>query len=367
MKPETFTIAVFFSGTVDSYYQIEQWRKPFEALNRKHALLYLVTDYEVYLKFAKTETLSVIYLQTFTDLINYYQETDLSVILYINNALRNFQSLRHGQSYHVHLNHGESEKESMYSNQSQGYDLVCTVGQRGIDRYRENLLNFQVDKYVPIGRPQLDFIDTLSSPAKPGQKVILYAPTWEATHPTMNYTSIPICGIELVKQILANDDYYLIYKPHSALGSRDESARQANLQILQLIATSEHACDMSDTPINDVFTLVDFSFFDNSSVMIDYLHTNKPAAYIEVREDQSIHLLADAFITLKAHEDMPELTFFLNDVFSKDEKSEQRQNIKQHYLGNYRHGESTIAFITLMDNLVDKRKQKLANHNTESQ
>jgi CDP-glycerol glycerophosphotransferase (TagB/SpsB family) len=361
LKPETYTIAVFFSGSVDSYYQIEQWRKPFEALNEGQPLLYIVTNYSVYLRFVKTESLPVIYLKTFTDLINFYQEIDLSVILYINNALRNFHSLRHGRSYHVHLNHGESEKESMYSNQSQGYDWVCTVGQRGIDRYREHLLNFQADKYVAIGRPQLDFIEQPVSPAKLDQRIILYAPTWEATHPSMNYTSVPVCGVELVQQILEHENYYLIYKPHAALGSRDEACRRADQQIRQLIAASENACDMSDEPINNVFTLVDFAFFDNSSVMIDYLHTDKPAAYLEIREDQSVHLLAEAFMTVNPLEsDMHELAALLTEGFSNDARKSRRQAIKQHYLGNYQQGESTETFINLMDNLVNKRQQRLS-------
>ncbi|WP_201342364.1 hypothetical protein [Abyssogena phaseoliformis symbiont] len=55
---------------------------------------------------------------------------------------------------------------------------------------------------------------------------------------------------------------------------------------------------MQEEPINDVFTLVDFAFFDNSSIMIDYLNTLKSAAYIEIRNDQKMNDLTACFHTI---------------------------------------------------------------------
>ncbi len=96
---------------------------------------------------------------------------------------------------------------------------------------------------------------------KESQKVILYAPTWEATHPSMNYTSVPIFGEKLVKKILENDEYILIYKPHSAVGARSDDVRVSNENIMKMISQSENAFYMGEEDINDVFTLVDFTFF----------------------------------------------------------------------------------------------------------
>jgi len=171
-------IVVYFSGGINSYYQITQWQKPFEELNKKHKIVYVITDYEVYIKFVTEQSLEAIFMQDFTNLIEFYDENEFSITLYINNSLKNFQALRYSRGYHIHLNHGESEKESMRSNQSQAYDYVFTVGQRGVDRYEEYLLNFNQEKFVQVGRPQLDFVQDLTISKSKNQKVVLYAPTW---------------------------------------------------------------------------------------------------------------------------------------------------------------------------------------------
>jgi len=253
MNYKNCEVVVFFSGGINSYYQIEQWEKPFETLNKQHKVLYIITDYEVYLKFIQDQKIEVVYMLEFTHLIEFYQENEFAITLYINNSLRNFQALRYSRGYHIHLNHGESEKESMRSNQSQAYDYIFTVGKRGTQRYKEYLLNFNPDKFIQVGRPQLDFIEPMKIDKKPNQKVILYAPTWEATHSSMDYTSVPVFGIELVKSILENDNYIFIYKPHSALGTRDENVKIANDSIMQMISLSPNAYYMGEENINNIF------------------------------------------------------------------------------------------------------------------
>ena len=360
MNYKNCQVIIFFSGGINSYYQIKQWEKPFEQLNKKHKILYIITDYEVYLKFIKEQTVEAIYILEFTHLIEFYQENEFPITLYINNSLRNFQALRYSRGYHIHLNHGESEKESMRSNQSQAYDYVFTVGKRGTQRYQEYLLNFNPDKFIQVGRPQLDFITPLSINKKADQKVILYAPTWEATHPSMNYTSVPVFGVELVKNIIENENYILIYKPHSALGSRDEKAKIANETILKMITTADDAYFMEQEDINNVFTIVDFTFFDNTSVMIDYLHTNKPAAYIEIIEDQSIDELAKAFITINKS-NFDNISKILNEEIHTDKNKTQRETVKEFYLNNYEEGESTQLFIETISKLIKQRDERIIN------
>jgi len=352
-------VVLFFSGGINSYYQIKQWQRPLEALNKKHKVLYIITDYTVYNHYINdNQEIEVVYVDSFTDLIEFYQENEFAITLYINNSLRNFQAVRYSRGYHIHLNHGESEKESMRSNQSQAYDYVFTVGQRGVDRYKEYLLNFNPDKFIQVGRPQLDFINEMSINKHENQKVILYAPTWEATHPSMNYTSVPIYGVSFVKKILENEKYILIYKPHSALGTRDEDSKVANEKIKKLVEESSRAYYMEEENINDVFTLVDFALFDNTSVMIDYLHTNKPAAYIEILEDQSINELTKAFITINKdnHENINEI---LEDELQNDKNSDSRAKVKEYYLGNYAQGESTEIFINKISEYIIQRNERV--------
>lgn len=360
MNYKNCEIIVFFSGGINSYYQINQWEKPFEKLNKKHKILYVITDYEVYLKFIKEQDLEAIYMYEFTNIIEFYQENEFAITLYINNSLRNFQALRYSRGYHVHLNHGESEKESMRSNQSQAYDYVFTVGKRATKRYKEYLLNFNPNKFIEVGRPQLDFISPMKIDKKPNQKVLLYAPTWEATHSSMNYTSVSIFGVELVKQILNNENFILIYKPHDALGTRDENVELAHQSIMHMISESKNGYYMADEDINNVFTLVDFTFFDNTSVMIDYLHTNKPAAYIEIIEDQSINELSKAFVTLN-HTNFKDFLQIIHKEMKHDPNCKKRKIVKEYYLGNYKLNQSSKKFINAISKIIKKRNRKISN------
>lgn len=360
MNYKNCEVVAYFAGGIDSYYQIKQWQKPYEELDKKHKVLYLITDYDVYLKFISEQTLEAVYIQDFTSLIEFYQNNEFAITLYINNSLKNFQAVRYSRGYHIHLNHGESEKESMRSNQSQSYDYVFTVGQRGVDRYEEYLLNFNPEKFIQVGRPQLDFIEQMSLEKKPNQKVIMYAPTWEATHPSMNYTSVPVFGEELVKKILDNENYVLIYKPHSALGCRNDDAKLAHENIMKMVNESQNAYFMGEEDINSAFTMVDFTFFDNTSVMIDYLHTNKPASYIEVLEDQSINELAKAFTTINK-DNFAQMESILENELKNDSNKIQRQKVKEYYLGNYAQGESTETFINKISELIVQRNEKIVN------
>lgn len=359
MNYKNCEVVVFFSGGINSYYQIQQWQRPFEKLDKTHKVLYVITDYDVYNHYINdNQIIDVVYMETFSNLIEFYDTNEFPIVLYINNSLKNFQSVRYSRGYHIHLNHGESEKESMRSNQSQAYDFVFTVGQRGVDRYEEYLLNFDASKFIQVGRPQLDFIKQMEIKKTDNQRVILYAPTWEATHPSMNYTSVPSYGVDLVSKILEDENNILIYKPHSALGSRDEDAKIEDIKIKEIVEDSKRAYYMEEENINDVFTLVDFAFFDNTSVMIDYLHTNKPAAYIEILEDQSINELTKAFKTINK-DNFTQLPKILNDELTNDTNKEQRKLVKEYYLGNHKEGESVNIFISKITEYINQRNEKV--------
>lgn len=359
MNYKNCEVVVFFSGGINSYYQIQQWQRSFEKLDKTHKVLYVITDYDVYNHYINdNQIIDVVYMETFSNLIEFYDTNEFPIVLYINNSLKNFQSIRYSRGYHVHLNHGESEKESMRSNQSQAYDFVFTVGQRGVDRYEEYLLNFDASKFIQVGRPQLDFIKQMEIKKTDNQRVILYAPTWEATHPSMNYTSVPSYGVDLVSKILEDENNILIYKPHSALGSRDEDAKIEDIKIKEIVEDSKRAYYMEEENINDVFTLVDFAFFDNTSVMIDYLHTNKPAAYIEILEDQSINELTKAFKTINK-DNFTQLSKILNDELTNDTNKEQRKLVKEYYLGNHKEGESVNIFISKITEYIKQRNEKV--------
>ena len=101
-------------------------------------------------------TLPVLLAADFAELRGLYAELDAKVALYCNNSTRNFHSLLEPRMLHVHINHGESDKQSMASNNAKSYDRVFVAGQAAVQRYAPSLLEFDTDRLVRIGRPQLD-------------------------------------------------------------------------------------------------------------------------------------------------------------------------------------------------------------------
>lgn len=358
-KQENFDIIVYLPTPPSSYYQLAQWLQPLNKLNKKLDVAIVTRKISTFAYVSQNSEIPILYIQRFYYLRKFYKNCSPKIILYVNNSLKNNQSLLYKKGYHIHLNHGESEKESMSSNQSKAYDFVFTVGQRGIDRYKDNLLNFDQRKYLQIGRPQLDFINPIKIESK--KKKILYAPTWEAHYKEMDYCSVVKHGLELVKEIIGNPNFIFIYKPHPLIGTQRRSIKKTHNKIKDLINKSNNAYNYEKHSIIDLFDCIDFAFFDNSSVMIDYLFFDKPGTYIEIREDIQSKNIHQAYYSYDQIKDGSNLSVFINNCISKDIKKSQRIKIKEHYLGDYIQGESTITFVSTIDELVKQRDLEIVN------
>jgi hypothetical protein len=356
-------IGVYFYGSLNSYYQLQQWIKPLLELHQSMPFVFIVRDIHVYRKLIEDYQHPTVYLKTLNNLTDFYQNNHLKIILYVNNGVKNFQSLMYTNAYHIHINHGESEKESMYSNQAKAYDYILTVGNRAIDRYKEHLLNFDSQKFIKIGRPQLDYIEKTTKINNLEQKkVILYAPTWEATHESMNYSSVSKYGEILIKFLLLKKEYLIIYKPHSAIGTKDSNIKRSHLNIIKMLETYQDGYVLEEENIHNIFPIIDFAFFDNTSVMIDYLYFNKPAAYLKIKEDNSLkHILKGIFEINENN--FSEILTLLNKELKIDSLSKERNKIKYYYLDDYQQGESTKKFIHTLQQLIKKRDNEI---NTKS-
>ena len=74
-------------------------------------------------------------------MISYYEQHRPKLFLYVNNGRSNFQTLSYAPALHVHINHGESDKLSMVSNQAKAYDAVFTAGPAALRRHRRALID----------------------------------------------------------------------------------------------------------------------------------------------------------------------------------------------------------------------------------
>jgi hypothetical protein len=389
------SIAVYFDGKMNQIYQINVWIACFKNLDLKHPIVILVRDPSVFKHLVDTTDFSVVLAVTINNVTKFYENNNFKCILYVNHAARNFQSLIQNKAFHIHINHGESDKLSTITNQAKAYDLVFITGPAAFNRYKYNLIRKDMKRFVQIGRPQLEHVESIESidfdnsatlsnivtvDSEATEKelqieqndtiTVLYAPTWEGTHDSMNYQSIDWIGKEITEILLAHPRVRLIYKPHPNTGSRKESVKKVNQSIIKMVKESSNAVYINNGDILSVFAFVDIALFDNSTVSIDYLTTDKPMLItntfdlINSRMDKPLILSAAKMI---GSADVKSIISILFEENEKDTYRLKRKKARSHYLGkfDYKNGESTSAFISAIENAMDERDKLVEDLETE--
>lgn len=281
--PGAFRIGVYFADTRVNLYQIRQWYAPLAELARIHPVAIITRSPGASLTLVDESPVPVIYKRRVTDLEQFVEDQDLRIVFYVNQNQKNFQMFRYGRMWHVFINHGESDKMYMTTNQFKAYDYALVAGQAALDRLSRKLWDFDLArKAIPIGRPQADhFAGEL--PYTPDDRiVVLYAPTWEGDRPAAAYGSIASHGVALADAVLASTRHRLIYRPHPRSGVIDREYRTANERIIAAIA----AANQRDPAAQHVFddgpglgwqlAAADVAITDVSAMVYDRLATGKP-------------------------------------------------------------------------------------------
>ena len=292
------------------------------------------------------------------------------MVLYCNNSPQNFDSLLDARRLHVHINHGESDKQSMASNNAKAYDRVFVAGEAAVQRYVRGLLEFDAGRLVRVGRPQLDLRRTpLLAPS--ARRTVLYAPTWEGDADYNDYTSVDTMGEAIVRAILAVPDVRLVYKPHPKVTtSRTPAVAEAHLEILRLVTeAARHDPAGAHAPVlaGDILAVMpgcDAIVTDVSSVGLDwlYLHTDKPI-FLTDRHGDAEQLRRQIPISRCADvvhpDDVEELTTLLGDRLERDEHQLARMAMRHHYFDDLHVGDSTARFLGAVSELVARCDQLL--------
>ncbi|WP_335339024.1 hypothetical protein [Microterricola viridarii] len=190
LKPGKYKVGVYFADGKVNMYQMRQWYKPLAKLAETWPVLVLSRASGAAITMLDEAPVPVAYVRKVVDLERVIHEQDLRVIFYVNQNAKNFQMMRYGRRWHVFINHGESDKMYMTTNQFKAYDYSLIAGDAARARLGKVLWDYDFDKRaLPIGRPQADhYVDDAALPAVFAQKegpdareVVLYAPTWEGT------------------------------------------------------------------------------------------------------------------------------------------------------------------------------------------
>ena len=210
----------------------------------------------------------------------------LRSILYVNNAQNNCRVIKAiPDAIHVQMLHGDSDKPPSYSPLTKNYDRVFVAGQMGIDRYSRNGVYIPEDRFRIVGRPQVALLSTVEhgkrrdrAPDQPFQ--VVYMPTWRGFYEDTQFSSLEAAD-EIIERILsAPRKVELLFKPHP-LSHKDpdwpdyRKRITATLKKRRANGSSGQICSL-DTETFDLYNKADLLICDISSVMIDFLYTNKP-------------------------------------------------------------------------------------------
>ncbi len=284
VHPENhYKVAVYFADGAVNMYQMRQWYRPLAELQKLWPVVVLARNAGGAEKLLDEDAPPVAFVPTVRDLERFIARQDIRIVLYVNQNTRNFQMFRYGRRWHVFINHGESDKMYMTTNQYKAYDYAFVAGQAARDRLSRTLWDYDVDaRTLEIGRPQADHYSG-SLPYTPDDRtVVLYAPTWEGDRPSAHYGSIATHGETLVAGLLATGLHRVIYRPHPRSGVLDAEYGAAHRRILAAIAEA-NAVDATAYHVHDdgpelgwQLVAADVAIVDISAMVYDRLAAGKP-------------------------------------------------------------------------------------------
>jgi CDP-Glycerol:Poly(glycerophosphate) glycerophosphotransferase len=364
-------VLAYYADDTTRSYQLIQWLEVLEVLHAQHPVALVLRNADSAELLAERTSLPILLAPSFSELSELYAELDAKVVLYCNNSTLNFQSLVDSTMLHVHINHGESDKQSMASNNAKAYDRVFVAGEAAVQRHLGGLLEFDAGNLVRIGRPQLD-LRPAALIAPTSRRTVLYAPTWEGDADYNDYTSVDTIGPEVVRRILDVPDVRLVYKPHPKVTTSQAPAIQAGhcaiLSIIAEAATREPEAGHTTVLAGNILAVMpdcDAMVTDVSSVGLDWLYlcTDKPILITDRNQDLArfrhevpVSHCADVI----DESTVSELTTLVADRLDHDEHHLDRRAMRHFYFDDIQVGDSTTRFLDAVTELTRLRDRLLA-------
>jgi len=270
----------------------------------------------------------------------------LKTVFYVNTSPRNEPMLAFLTLHQIQLNHGDSDKAPSYRRAFRIYDKNFVAGQAAIDRFLNHGVDVPLAMFEIVGRPQVETIRVADSPV--GQHdtaTVLYAPTWHGYLEDSRYSSLGV-GDRIVTALLERH-CTVIFRPHPWTRRTPQLAAQAARidALLRHDAASSGRSHIygpaatDDVSLVDCFNRVDPMIADVSSVVSDFLYSEKPYAVTVTRSVQPASDLAVEF-PLSAggyllDQDGTNWQQSLDDLLRGDPKLSERRSLKAYYLGPF--------------------------------
>lgn len=275
------SIIVFFADTPDSLYQLADWYRTLEEVDRQFGVTVICMDSRTGRAIREATSLHVIVVARDATIDDLLLRSDVAVCLYVNHTPQNLLMLRAPDVIHVAFQHGDSDKAVSISNQIKAYDFAFMAGQAAVDRLARNLMLYDAAaRCITVGYPEID-VPSLPTGVSPrnGNRV-LYAPTWEGGHPSVAYSSVISHGYEIIRA-LTKDGFDVIYRPHPLTGVRLAEFASEDARLRDLVSEFPSSRVSVGLPLAVDFESSDILITDVSAVANHWLRTGKPLIVTE--------------------------------------------------------------------------------------
>lgn len=340
-------VLVFFPTGLDTLYQLRPWLPALRALHASHAVALAFRDSRTAHVVREESGLDCLTLATYGQLDAVLARSEVRLALYVNHDPINFECLRFTSLVHVYLGHGDSDKGVSVSNQVKAYDWCFLAGRAALERTAANVMLYDASaRSILIGQPQLDAApSTVPAPDPQGRPTILYAPTWEASQPSVSYGSVADQGVRIVTAL--RERYRVVYRPHPLNGviRADYGAADAAVRAL---------ADRVDTDVTleQSFADADLLVTDISAVPLNWLPTRKPLVVTTPPVAPPRSRLLELVTRLGPESDVLEV---VRAELEHDASREARDALTTYYLTDVTPGTATRRFVEACEEVMARR------------
>ncbi|MEV4489532.1 CDP-glycerol glycerophosphotransferase family protein [Micromonospora coxensis] len=332
---------LYFSAPPGSEYQVTMWLPYLERLGRP--FLVMLREPEFLPTIAAATSAPVVYCPTLKAMDEALAPS-LRVAFYVNHGAKNSHCIRFHQLTHVQLHHGDSDKAPSANPVSAIFDRIFVAGPAAVERYARAGVDIPAEKFVVVGRPQVEAIEVRTTPARGlTAPTVLYTPTWTGHHADANYCSLPVA--ETLLRRLLDRAATVILRAHPYTTQNPTSARQL-ARLTELLAADRArtgrahlwgAAASRELTLTDCVNRADALVSDVSGVISDFLYSGKPYAVTDMGVDGDDFVarfpLAGSGYVLRR--DMADVDDVLTRLLDTDPLAEARWETRRRYLGDF--------------------------------
>lgn len=337
------TFLLYWYAPTGSAQQLAMWLPYLERLNRP--FIVVLRNPASFAEIIQITTRPVL-VQRHANQLDVLLVPTLKSVFFVNSSPKNADMLAFLGLTQIQLNHGDSDKATSYRRLFRLYDKNFVAGQAAIDRFANHGVEVPRSTFEIVGRPQVEGIAVAGRAiAERPSKTVLYAPTWYGYLTDSRYSSLPV-GHTIVTALIELG-CTVVFRPHPWSRSSEAFARQVD-RIDQLLREDRQVngrghvfgrAAQVEASLVDCFNASDALISDVSSVVTDFLYSEKPFAVVAMRpgmseEELIVELpLAAGGYMLPAN--MPKANRVLDELLRTDTRAKIRKDLKSYYLGDF--------------------------------